>query len=144
MLPNFCPMFFSARSFSEVGKTGKEERKSKNENTRLRRWGMENLTVLPYLFVDIGVLLICFSNKTLVPRWIWNRACFNFNSLFLPSDRRFSLDDYRSRSNPMEAEQPSFTARFVCLLMTKSGRSSEVGTHERTDLAELWTINVVS
>ena len=30
---------FSARSFNEVGKTGKEERKSKNENTRLRWWG---------------------------------------------------------------------------------------------------------
>ena len=40
---------FFARSFNEVGKTGKEERKSKNENTRLRRWGIENLTVLPYL-----------------------------------------------------------------------------------------------
>ena len=44
----FC-FFFFARSFNEVGKTGKEERKSKNENTRLRRWGIENLTVLPYL-----------------------------------------------------------------------------------------------
>ena len=30
-------IFFSARSFNEVGKTGKEERKSKNENTRLGR-----------------------------------------------------------------------------------------------------------
>ena len=29
-------IFFPARSFNEVGKTGKEERKSKNENTRLR------------------------------------------------------------------------------------------------------------
>ena len=28
---------FFARSFNEVGKTGKEERKSKNENTRLGR-----------------------------------------------------------------------------------------------------------
>ena len=48
--------FFPARSFNEVGKTGKEERKSKNENTRLRRWGMENLTVLPYLRIYFRVL----------------------------------------------------------------------------------------
>ena len=38
-LHSFCNIlhFFFARSFNEVGKTGKEERKSKNENTRLRR-----------------------------------------------------------------------------------------------------------
>ena len=30
-------------------KREKEEQKSKNENTRLGRWGIENLTVLSYL-----------------------------------------------------------------------------------------------
>ena len=72
---------FYARSFNEVGKTGRrrallqppapekrkkkekkeEERKSKNENTRLRRWGRENLTVLPSLHTISALSLFWFG-----------------------------------------------------------------------------------
>ena len=37
-------------------KRGKEERKMKISNTRLRRWGRENLTVLSYLSICFSVL----------------------------------------------------------------------------------------
>jgi hypothetical protein len=41
--------FFRGKLQWSRKKREKEVRKSKNENTRLRRWGRENLTVLPYL-----------------------------------------------------------------------------------------------
>ena len=65
-----CVAFFFARSFNEVGKTGKEEWKSKNENTRLGRWGGENLTVLPYLRIYFSVLNAVWKCSLETPRTI--------------------------------------------------------------------------
>ena len=84
---HFSKMHFSARSFNEVGKTGKEERKSKNENTRLRRWGRENLTVLPYLrtyFRGLNAIRkSCFETPhtaSCVTRTVLDRLCSDAGS----------------------------------------------------------------
>ena len=68
-------------------KREKEERKSKNENTRLRRWGRENLTVLPYLrtyFRGLNAIRkSCFETPhtaSCVTRTVLDRLCSDAGS----------------------------------------------------------------
>ena len=98
MEPNIFSFFsfFSFFGFSEnfqfpdsmtSEKREKEERKSKNENTRLRRWGRENLTVLPYLrtyFRGLNAIRkSCFETlhtASCVTRTVLDRLCSDAGS----------------------------------------------------------------
>ena len=49
-------LYFLRAMLQRSRKNGKKQRLLKNENTRLRRWGRENLTVLLYLRIYFGAL----------------------------------------------------------------------------------------
>ena len=57
-------------------KREKEERKSKNENTRLGRWGIENLTVLPYLRIYFRGLNAIEKKKKLLWDASYYQLCY--------------------------------------------------------------------
>ena len=78
---------FSREASMKSEKREKEERKSKNENTRLRRWGTENLTVLPYLrtyFRGLNAIRkSCFETlhtASCVTRTVLDRLCSDAGS----------------------------------------------------------------